>query len=79
MISPPPITQMFLPGCLRRRGKGPDRLRDELDAGRHGRGSRPAREHIMHIMYLKVRAHLRAQVEGLATENLGVDRARKFR
>lgn len=54
-------------------GKGPDRFRDELDAGRHGCWGRPAREHIMHVICAKVRAHLHTQVEGLPTENLGID------
>jgi len=54
-------------------GKGPDRLGDELDAGRHGCGGRSAREHIMHVICAERRAHLYTLVEGLATENLGID------
>src|SRR5215471_6277909 len=60
-------------------GKGPDRLPDELDAGRHGCRRLPAREYIMHVICAEAGAHLHAQVEGLATENLGIDGARKFR
>ena len=60
-------------------GKGPDRLCDELDAGGRRCRGRPAREHIMHVIRAKARAHLHTQVEGLAAENLGVNGARKFR
>src|SRR5215475_10177170 len=54
-------------------GKGPDRIRDELDAGWHGCRGRPAREHIMHFVSAEARAHLHTQVEGSATEYLGID------
>ena len=53
--------------------KSTDWLLDELDPGGHGRRGRPAREHIMHVICAEARAHLDAQVEGLATEDLGID------
>src|SRR5262245_55714228 len=60
-------------------GKSTDWLLDELHAGRRRCRGRPAREHIMHVISGEVRSHLDAQVEGLATEDLGIDGARKFR
>src|SRR5205814_4903568 len=51
-------------------GKGPNRLRDELDASRHRCGRLPAREHIMQVIGVEARAHVHTQVEGLAAENL---------
>ncbi len=54
-------------------GKGPDRLRHELDADRCRCRGRPTREHIMHVICAEARAHHLTEVEGLATENLGID------
>ena len=54
-------------------GKGPDRFRDELDSGRNGWRGCPAREDVMHVICAETRTHLDTQVEGLATENLGID------
>ena len=59
--------------------KGPDRLRDELDADRYRSTGRSTRKHIMHVICAEARAHHQTEIEGLATENLGIDRARKFR
>src|SRR5439155_491613 len=59
-------------------GKGTDRLRDELDASRHGRRGRLAREHIVPVVRAKGCAHVDTHVEGLAPEELGIDRAREF-
>src|SRR5215469_16414300 len=60
-------------------GKAPDRLRDKLHANRDGRRGRLTREHIMHVISAEARAHLHTQVEGLTTENLGIDGVRKLR
>jgi len=54
-------------------GKAPDRLLDELDTSRHGCRGRLAREHIVQVICTEARAHLHTPVEGLATENLGID------
>src|SRR5205085_7875753 len=59
--------------------KNADRLRDELDPCRHRCWGRPAREYIVHVICAETRAHLQTQVEGLAAENLGINRAREFR
>ena len=48
-------------------GKDPDRLRHELDPGRHQCRGRTAREHIMQVIGAEAGAHLYTQVEGLAT------------
>src|SRR5689334_13834342 len=56
-------------------GKGPDRFGDEFDAGRNRRSGRPAREDIMHFICAETRAQLHTDVEGLATENPGIDGA----
>src|SRR5258708_40065133 len=60
-------------------GKRTNRLRDEFDASRHGCRRRLAREHVVPVARAEGCAHLDTQVEGLATEELGVDRAREFR
>src|SRR5262249_37436981 len=60
-------------------GKVSDRLGDEVDARGHGSGRRSPREHIMHGICTKARAHLQAPIEGLAAEDLGVGGALELR
>src|SRR5215510_3637866 len=60
-------------------GKSADRIGDEVDAGGHGSGRRPSREHIVHSIRAEARAHLQTPVEGLAAEYLGIDGTLEFR
>jgi hypothetical protein len=73
MISPPPIIQMFLPACLRRRSAKAliDSLTNWTAAGNEA--GAVAREHVVHVIRAEARAHLYAHVESLATQNLGID------
>ena len=54
-------------------GKSPDRFRDELDSGRSGCRGSLSREDVMQIFRVEVRTQLHTHVEGLATENFGID------
>src|SRR5258708_7467047 len=60
-------------------GKRTNRLRDEFDASRHGCRRRLAREYVVPVARAEGCAHLDTQVQGLATEELGVGRARGLR
>src|SRR5262249_12850558 len=60
-------------------GKVTDRLGDEVDARGHGSRRRSPREHIVHGICTKARAHLQTPVEGLAAEDLGIGGARELR
>ena len=54
-------------------GKGPDRFRDKLDPGGDGYRGSPTREDVVYVLRCEARTHLHTQVEGLATQNFGVD------
>src|SRR5215472_16371364 len=60
-------------------GEGTDRLGDELDAWRYGRGGRSPREHKVQRTCTEARTHLQTPVESLATEDLDIRRQLEFR
>jgi len=72
----PDVLAIFLTKAL---GKGLDRFRDKLHAYGRGCRGRTTREDIVHVFCAEACAHLHTYVEGLATENLGIDGTRKLR
>src|SRR5919204_498152 len=59
-------------------GKNLNRFPHELDIRRHGNRRWSAREYIVRVMPSVARSKLQTTLEGLAAENLGINRALEF-